>query len=315
MPAGKIPPHVLKKIVFQSLGAKIDGVIVGPAIGEDAAVVEGDERNLVIASDPVTGASKNIGLHAVHVNANDIAATGADPRFFMVTILLKEGTEEDEIRAITAQIHTACAQIGAAVVGGHTEITQGIDHTIISGTMLGYAERPIRTGGANVGDAIILTKGAGIEGTSILAHEKEEELRLALGDELVERAKAYSSLLSVLPEARIVRKWATSLHDPTEGGIAGARNGMAFASGHGFDVSPESVPVRDETARICEHFGCDPLQLIGSGALLATLPPSSLRAALEALAAAGIEAACIGAITEEGASLPLPAHDALWDIV
>ena len=315
MPAGKIPPNILKKIVFQSLGADIDDVIVGPAIGEDAAVVKGDARSLVIASDPVTGATKNIGLHAVHVNANDIAATGADPRFFMVTILLREGATEEEIRDISSQIHSACMEVGAAVVGGHTEITPGIDHTIISGTMFGYTDRPIRTGGASVGDSIILTKGAGIEGTAILAHEHEQELAELFGAPFVARAKRYSSMLSILPEARIVRQWATALHDPTEGGVAGALNEMAMASGKGFSVLPESVPVFEETTQICNHFECDPLQLISSGSLLATVPSVRTDEALEALSKKGISAARIGEITEKGTTLPLPEHDALWDVL
>ncbi len=315
MPAGKIPPNILKKIVFKSLGAKIDDVIVGPAIGEDAAVVKGDSRNLVIASDPVTGAKKNIGLHAVHVNANDIAATGADPRFFMVTLLLTEGTEEQEIHDIASQIHTACTEVGAAVVGGHTEITPGINHTIIAGTMFGYTDRPIRTGGASVGDSIILTKGAGIEGTSILAHEHEQTLAEHFGGRFVARAKTYSGMMSILPEARIMRQWATALHDPTEGGIAGALNEMALASGKGFSVHPESVPIREETARICGYYGCDPLQLISSGSLLAAVPPEHTDKALGALARHGISAARIGVITQDGTTMPMPDHDALWDIL
>jgi hydrogenase maturation factor len=306
---------VLKKIVFHALGASADNVIMGPAIGEDAAVVEGDSRPLVIASDPVTGASKNIGIHAVHVNANDVAATGADPLYFMVTLLLKEGTTEEEIRAITSQIHEACKEVGATVVGGHTEITPGIERTMISGTMFGYTDTPIRTGGAKAGDAILLTKGAGIEGTSILAHEKEQELLPIMGPDALQRAKEYSTMLSVVPEARILRSWATALHDPTEGGVAGALNEMAIASDLGFSVDPSSVPVRNETRIICNHFGCDPLQLISSGSLLATVPQQHLAAALSKLSDAGIDAWNIGVMTTESVTLPLPDHDALWDVI
>ena len=315
MVGGKIPPNMLKRFVFSSLGVPANEMVVGPAIGEDAAVLHCEEGYLVIASDPVTGATENIGLHVVHANANDLAATGADPRYFMVTILLTGNESSETLKIIMGQIDAACKEVGATVIGGHTEVTPGIDHTIISGTMLGVAKTFIPTSGARPGDALILTKGAGIEGTSILAHEKARELEQALGVQVVRKAQEYAQMLSVLPEARILRPYATALHDPTEGGVSGALNEMAIAAGCGFRVERADVPVSDVTQSICEHFGCDPLELISSGSLLATVPPESAEIAMEALRRAGIASAVIGTMDEKEKTLPMPERDALWDLL
>ncbi|MHC1598269.1 MAG: AIR synthase family protein [Candidatus Methanofastidiosia archaeon] len=315
MYAGKIPPALLKKIVLSSLGAPPKDVVVGPSVGEDAAVLKLGDIYQVVACDPVTGASKNIGYHAVHVNANDVAVTGADPKYFMPAILLHKDSTEDDLKEITRQIDVACKEVGASVIGGHTEITPGIDHTIIVGTMFGYTKRYITTSGASPGDAIILTKGAAIEGTSILANEYEETLNRKIGKEATSIAKTYSSKLSIVPEAKIIRKYVTSMHDPTEGGIAGALNELSAASGCGFSVPREAVPVSPETAAICSFYSCDPLTLISSGSLIATVREPDVKKVLSLLHDAGIDAAKIGSIKASGCTLAMPEHDALWDIL
>lgn len=315
MYAGKIPPAMLKKIVFSSLGPASSLVKVGPGVGEDAAVLQIDDSYHVVASDPVTGARKNIGHIAVHVNANDVAVTGADPQFFMPTILLKSSVGEEGLKDIVGQIGKACKEVGATVVGGHTEFVSSIDMTIIAGTMFGYTSRYIPTSGACPGDAIVLTKGAALEGTSILASEREDELAGVLTAHELSIAKGFSSLISVVPEARLIRSYVTSMHDPTEGGIAGALNEMAEASGYGFDVDPAAIPVPEVTQKLCRHFECDPLTLISSGALIATVPPAHVNAVNDVLAGAHIEHAFIGSIVESGRTLDMPEHDALWDIL
>lgn len=315
MYAGKIPPAMLKKIVFSSLGPASPLVKVGPGVGEDAAVLQIDDMYHVVASDPVTGAKENCGHIAVHVNANDVAVTGADPQFFMPTILLKSSVGEEGLRKIVDQIGKACNEVGATVVGGHTEFVSSIDMTIIAGTMFGYTSRYISTSGARPGDAIVLTKGAALEGTSILATEREQELKGMLSAHELSIAKGFSSLISVVPEARLIRSYVTSMHDPTEGGVAGALNEMAEAAGCGFDVDPSVIPVPLVTQKVCTHFGCDPLTLISSGALIATVPPAHVNHVHDVLAGAHIEHAFIGTITEEGRTLDMPEHDSLWDIL
>nr|HOP09649.1 AIR synthase family protein [Candidatus Methanofastidiosa archaeon] len=269
----------------------------------------------VIASDPVTGASKNIGYHAVYVNSNDIAATGADPRYMTAIVLLREHASEEELRDIMHQINTACEDIGAYLIGGHTEMVPDQKTNIICGTMFGWTSRYVPTSGARPGDSILLTKGAGIEGTSILAHERADELSEMLGKDLVDNAKGYSKKLSILSEARLIRDLATSMHDPTEGGVAGALNEMAIASGFGFDVDTSKIPVSRETREICAHYSVDPLNLISSGTLMATIPERNTKDAASLLEGASIPYSFIGKITENGRNLPMPEMDALWEII
>ncbi|MBN1786710.1 MAG: AIR synthase family protein [Candidatus Methanofastidiosa archaeon] len=315
MHSGKVPVNVLKKIVISSLDRQPDNLIVGPKVGEDAAVLELGDGYQIVASDPVTGAAKNIGYHAVHVNANDIAATGGDPQYMTVTILLRKGSSEEELKDIMSQINDACKGIGAYVVGGHTEMVPELKINIICGTMFGYAKKYVKTSGARPGDRILLTKGAAIEGTSILAHEYEEVLLNEFGPGIVNKAKLYSKKLSIIPDAKLVRDYSTAMHDPTEGGIAGALNEMAIASECGFDVDVSKIPVSEETSAICSYFSIDPLTLISSGTLLATVPPENIEKVEEIMRASSIEYSFIGEMTKSGNSLPMPDHDALWDVI
>jgi len=315
MRSGKVPSNVLKEIVMSSLDRWPDNLLVGPKIGEDAAVLETKDGFEVIASDPVTGAAKNIGYHAVYVNSNDIAATGADPKYMTVTILLKEDSCEDDLKEIMEQINSACHDIGAFVIGGHTEMVPNQKINIICGTMIGWTKRYVPTSGARGGDKILMTKGAGIEGTSILAHELDEELEPKLGREVVEEAKRYSKMLSILKESRLIRDYATCMHDPTEGGIAGALNEMAMASGKGFHIEKGEIMVSEATQKICSYFGIDPLNLISSGTLLATIPPEHVEKVSALMRESGIPYSFIGEITLEGTNLPMPKIDALWEII
>jgi len=315
MRSGKVPINVLKKIVMSSLDRCPANLVVGPRIGEDAAVLEKKDGYEIVASDPVTGAVKNIGYHAVYVNSNDIAATGADPKYLTVTILLKEGTTESELEEIMDQINDACREIGVYVIGGHTEMVPHLKMNIICGTMIGWTKSYVATSNARPGDHILLTKGAAIEGTSILAHEREDELRSALGDELIEKAKDYSKMLSILPEAKLLREFATSLHDPTECGIAGALNEIALASECGFEVDVEKIPVSEEARKICSYFSIDPLTLISSGTLLATIPTDKVDRVTSIMDASSIPFAFIGRMTNEGTNIDMPKIDALWKII
>jgi len=315
MKSGKVPVNVLKDIVMSTMRKFPDELVVGPKIGEDAAVIRLEDGYQVIASDPVTGAAKNIGYHSVYVNSNDVAATGADPKYMTVTILLNQNATKEDLMEMMEQINEACRDIGAFVVGGHTEMVADLSYNIVCGTMIGFAKKYVATSNAKPGDNIIMTKGTAIEGTSILAHKFEEKLSQELGPELVQRAKSYSKMLSILPEARLLREYANSMHDPTEGGIAGALNELAIASECGFNVDREKMPISPETSKICEYFSCDPLTLISSGTLLATIPDNRLEMATKALDSSSIKYSIIGKITKSGVNLPMPEQDSLWDII
>lgn len=306
---GKVPSDVLRRLVFNRLGVPSDRILSGPGVGEDAAVIEMGDRVLVVKGDPITGAEGKIGWLSVHVNANDIVSTGARPLWFVCIALLPEGADESILEGIMDDIHAACIEVGASLVGGHTETTPGLDRPILAGFMMGEADRNgyITTGGARPDDLIILTKGAGIEGTAVIANDLRDHLRGKVDDDVVERGADMIKWISVVPEAMkaVGAGSPSSLHDPTEGGLMNGLWEMAEAAGVGLKVNRASIPVPDETKLICGALGVDPLRLLGSGALLITAQPDEADNILKALKEEGIKASVIGEVKPlaEGRSL------------
>jgi hydrogenase maturation factor len=252
-----------------------DRVVVGPGIGEDAAVLDVGGRYLIVKSDPITFAHDRIGWYAVNVNANDIASMGGTPRWFLVTMLLPEGrTTTALIRDIMHDLNESCRELGVTLIGGHTEVTPGLAQPILSGTMLGEVPTDglIRAGGVRPGDRLYITRGVAIEGTSLIARERPGEVIEAFGETFYRRCVAFLTDpgISVLADAHLARESArlSGMHDPTEGGVLAGAWEMAAGSGVGLDLHPDLVPVYPETATLCGHYGLNPLGLIASGALL-----------------------------------------------
>ncbi|MGE3539262.1 MAG: AIR synthase family protein [Candidatus Tectimicrobiota bacterium] len=301
LPAGKVPPTLLAELLQQT--ATTDPrVVVGPRVGIDAAVIDMGERLLVAKADPITFATDAIGHYAVMVNANDIAAMGGTPRWFLATLLLPERrTTPELVRDIFAQIQRACEALHITLVGGHSEITVGLERPIIAGHMLGEVRREhlVTSAGVQPGDAILLTKGYPVEGVSIIARERAPQLA-ARGYTAQEirrwQAFLYTPGLSVVPEAQILQQAVEvhAMHDPTEGGLATGLWELAQASGVGLQIQAETLPVLPEGALLCQAFGLDPLGTIASGSLLAAVPAAQAEGAVQACAAAGIACTPIG---------------------
>ncbi|MFP8951900.1 AIR synthase family protein [Natrialbaceae archaeon A-arb3/5] len=290
---GKVSPDELLEHVFARTGAVDDAVVQGPASGEDAAVIDWPGGDLVVSSDPISLAASRVGTLGVAVACNDVAASGADPRWLTVVILLPD--EETPLETITADLNVAAEDVGASIVGGHSEYVDQLDRPLISLTAMGATDSPIPTGGAEPGDRVVLTTAAGIEGTAILASDFGNELTV---DSAVRtRAERFFDEISVVPDARVVREYATAMHDPTEGGVVAGLVELARASGVRIEVDRDDVPVREETRLLCDAAGIDPLRIFGSGALLATVSDDDCAACLDALDENGIDAAVIGTVT------------------
>ncbi len=306
---GKLPMDLLRKLLEHYQG-RDERLVVGPGVGEDAAVLDMGERYLVIKSDPITFATDEIGWYVAHVNANDIATMGARPRWLLLTLLLPEGrTDEALVEALFDQVSRACAILGVTLCGGHTEITYGLDRPIAVGLMLGEVEKEdlVCTAGARIGDAIILTKGIAIEGTGVLAHERAEELAAKVGAETVARGKGFlkDPGISVVQDAMIVCSAGSphAMHDPTEGGLSTGLWELAHASGKRLVVDLAAVHLFPETVAFCRALELDPLGLIASGALLVTCAREESARMVEALAQEGIGAAVIGRVEEGSVSV------------
>ena len=275
---GKLPAAMLAELLAK-IAHPDPRVLVGPGIGRDAAVIDlGGGRCLVAKTDPVTFAAEQIGWYAVHVNANDIACMGARPAWFLATALLPPGAADALPATIFDQINTACDELQIELVGGHTEVTIGLDRPMVIGAMLGEAAREEIVSGENIapGDYVLMTKGIAIEGTALLAREAADELAArGVSAETIAsgRAMLFDPGISVVRDARALCAAARPrlMHDPTEGGLATALHELATAAGATLRVDARAIRIRDETRAICAALGLDPLGLLASGTLLAVV--------------------------------------------
>ncbi len=310
IPAGKVPPDLLARLLSMPRLTSGD-IIVGPRLGEDAAVVNLQAGALVVTSDPITFRTPKPGWYAVHVNANDLAVTGARPLFFTLTIIMPPGTKPSSIETLMAETIQAADALGAVLIGGHSEISEAVRQPVISVTMLGrlIGSKPVGTGDGRPGDAVIQVNPMAVEGTSILAAEHREALQTEFGRELVDRAGDFLNHpgLSVAVPARLAVENLPvgAMHDPTEGGLATGLREMAEASGCGLTVWKENLLLAEETEKICRFLGFDPLGLISSGCLIFTVPGGRAEEAVSLMAGAGLAAVQIGELTDRPGDLAM----------
>lgn len=325
MELGKFPPELIERLLKSAEGSD-PRVVLGPRVGEDAAALDFGDRLLIAKSDPVTFATERAGWYAVQVCANDVACTGATPRWFLATLLAPQWFTPDDAARMFDDVLSACRSLGVTLIGGHSEVTEGIQRPIVMGTMLGEVDRDrlVTTGGAQEGDSVVITKGLAIEGTALLARDCASLLRSAgVPENVIDRAASLldSPGISVIPDAEICVTGGSvhSLHDITEGGLITALHEVASASGLGIAVEEGGVPILPETAELCNALGVHPLGLLGSGSLVATLPAIEAPKLLHRLERAGIDAWEIGQMlpseegrilfTREGDETPLPVFE------
>jgi hydrogenase maturation factor len=302
LPVGKLPPEILARMLATAPNLD-ERLVLGPGVGLDCAVLDLGSTLLVFKSDPITFATDEIGWYAVQVNANDIATTGATPAWFLMTLLLPgDNTDAALVEQIGQQVFEACKSIRVSVIGGHTEITHGLERPIVVGTMIGEVAREnlITPQGARTGDRLLLTKGVPVEATSILAREFPHKLHGLLCEAEIVQARDYlqDPGISVLKDARLATQAGsvTAMHDPTEGGLASALWELAEASGMQISFDPGAVLVPDLAQRICQMFEIDPLSAIASGALLLTAPAGDAERICQALVKEGIPCVQIGRV-------------------
>ena len=267
-------------------------------MGEDAAILRVGGRYIAVHTDPISGSGELLGWLAVNVAANDIAVRGIRPMWISTAIFLPPTADEGVLDRITAQVDAAARELGIAVVGGHTEVTSAVVRPLVVATAIGEGDRYVSTGGARPGDEVIMTKSVALEAASILATDfRGEMLRRGVPEDYVEAAAGYARLISVVREALALADIATSMHDPTEGGVLAGLAEVAHASNTSIEVDPKRIPVPREVESLCRAAGLDPLATLSSGALLATVPGDRLGEALERLRAIGTPVAHIGRVT------------------
>jgi hydrogenase expression/formation protein HypE len=321
LPAGKLP-HDLLEECLRLCPTSGGGVLVGPGLGEDAAVLEPGTRVLLAKADPVTFVTERLGWYAVHVAANDIAASGGDPRWLLLTLLLPVGqATRESVLEVFAQVARACRDVGATLVGGHTEVTASVRSAIASAALLGTCPEDhwLATSGARTGDTVLLGGPCAVEGTAILAHEyRGALLRAGVAEGTLARASEFLDApgISVLRAARIARAHPAvhAMHDPTEGGLLCGLLELGAAVGCSVRFIVEHVPVAEETQALCAALGVDPLRLIASGALLIASEPSGVSEVARLLDEGGLTSSVVGSLEEGPPRVFDHASGALYEV-
>ena len=299
LPLGKLARKILENKVLKYASGN-ETVLLPPKFGEDGSVVKVGDEIIVSAADPITGATAEAGWLSVHVNANDVAVHAAKPMWYTTIILLPKTASEDEIERVMSGISEGLEEVKAVLIGGHTEVTERVNETIIAGYMVGVPMvkgRFVRSGDAKPGDSILVTKGAGIEGTYILATDFGEKLDLDKG--ILKRALEFKQLISVLRDVEVLvnkigLEYIHAMHDATEGGLLGGVYEMSIASNLGFVLEEENIFIREETREICSKIGIDPLKLISSGTLIVAIDREIAEEAVKVLKKEGIDAFIAG---------------------
>lgn len=301
MEIGKIPNELLEEIVIRNLHNKREDVLVHAGIGKDCAVIDFGEYGCVLSSDPITGASNNIGSLAIHISCNDIAASGAEPIGVMMTMLLPPSTTEADIENIMEDAGKASKELNVEIVGGHTEITDAVNKIVLITTVVGKQKKSevLKNSEILPGDLVAMTKYAGIEGTAIIASDLESKLAGVVSKEHIEEGKAMTKDLSVLKEGLLGgRMGAKYMHDITEGGILGAIWETAVSNDVGVRIFEDRIPIKDSTKAIAKAVNIDPLRLISSGSMIVVMEKGDMERYEEKLQSEGIELSVIGEVVD-----------------
>ncbi|WXR62226.1 AIR synthase family protein [Peptostreptococcaceae bacterium AGR-M142] len=302
MQLGKLSAKQLNDFIFSKLNIKNKEVILGPKVGEDCSVLDLGDNLCVMSTDPITGASKDIGKLAININVNDIASNGVRPIGVMVTLLLPENILEEELKNILNSLSEECDKLGIDILGGHTEITKAVNQPIINITAIGKKNRDIyyKKEELKTGDLILITKGIAIEGCGIIFNEKENELKNIFRQEEIEQGKKLLEEISVLKEGLIGGQLGIKyMHDVTEGGILGALYEASNSLNKGLLVSKDKIHIENLKQKLCKYYNIDPLKLISSGSMLVIASKEKIKKYQEELSEINIKTYVIGEVIDD----------------
>jgi hydrogenase maturation factor/phosphoglycolate phosphatase-like HAD superfamily hydrolase len=302
---GKLPNDLLGQYLAE-LKVRDPSILIHPGVGEDVAAVRVEQPGvLVLKSDPITFTCDAMGQYAVSVNANDIATSGAVPRWFLATLLFPPGTSASQVRQVMVELGQVCCRLKISLCGGHTEITDAVQRPVVVGMMVGTVRQGdlIEKKNMRQGDTVLMTKQVAVEGVTILARDFRQRLsEKGISDVEIEAAQQMLEMISIVPEARIASRLegVAAMHDVTEGGLATALAELSSAGGYKIAVDMELITVPELTRRICGAVGIDPLGVIGSGSLLICCRPQHAQRLCREIHSAGIAVAPIGRVLNKG---------------
>ncbi len=302
MKIGKLTNEQLKGLVLEKLPEVSQAVLCGPGVGLDCAAIRSGEDILVVSTDPITGAAADIGRLAIHISCNDIAAAGVRPAAIMLVLIAPPEATAEDVARVMDDASAAADSLSLSIIGGHTEVSDAVNRFVVVTTAFGFTggRQPLDARFARPGDALIMTKTAGLEGTAILASDQANRLIPFLTEEERTLASRLIDQISVVPEGVLCASLDVhAMHDATEGGLLGAIHELCDACGLGCRIDADAIPVHPLTRKITSALGIDPLRLLSSGSLLIATPDPG--PVLKALAMENIQAGIIGHLTEQPA--------------
>ncbi|MDR2780457.1 MAG: hydrogenase expression protein [Synergistaceae bacterium] len=315
-PSGKLSAEALARSVLGALGASRPEVLIGPAVGEDAAVIRWTGgKFLVFASDPVVGAANGAGKLLVRVNVNDIASKGGEPAYIAVTIIYPPSMGEAFVSSTMREIHEECLKNGIAIVGGHTEFNDLYDRPVLSAALIGTADRVFSAHDIRPGDGVYVTGHIGTEGMAILALDRPDLLRGILTEEEIASVAGWMDETSVLEESRLLRQYASFMHDPTEGGFWGGLAEICRLSGLSADIDADAAPVHEYTSRAARALGFEPGSLVASGSMIAVIGEERMKSAKETFDNSRVVLTRVGRISERPYEPGGPPSEELWALL
>ena len=310
MNIGKLTNEQLQQGVLSILRPTRSEVLLRPGIGEDCAALSFGDNICVVSTDPVTAAQKDLGRLAVHVSCNDAASSGAEPIALLLTLMAPPRATMADIEGIMRQALETAQELNVEIIGGHTEITDAVTRPILSGTVLASCPRNglVKTAGGKVGDDLVLTKSAGIEGTYIIASDFKMRALEILGAKDLAFCQNLGKQITVVPEGLLAAKnGAHAMHDVTEGGVLGAVYELCMASGCGVLMEENDIAVLPQTKTLCAALRLDPLRLISSGCMLIACPDG--KSMQFVLSQHGISSSVIGYLTHRSEGLRIMCRD------
>lgn len=303
MEIGKVPNELLEKLIFDNISLKRPEVLVRASIGEDTGVIDLGDNLCVVSTDPITGATKELGGLAIHVSCNDAATKGAEPVAILLTILCPENTSQEDLEFVMKQAGAAAKSVNVEIIGGHTEVTDAVNRMVLSTTVIAKMKREDLIGYEDIslGDKIVLTKWIGLEGTHILAGELRDKLKEKLSLDEIQEAISLGDHLSVVKEGLLAKEYGVQyMHDVTEGGIYGAIWETGKAIDKGINLYEDKLPIKPITEKLCRILDIDPKKLISSGSMIMVVPDKNVSAFIDRLEKEGVLASLIGEVTKEG---------------
>lgn len=307
---GKISPEFFNHYIYPQLGAKRNDVLVPPHHGIDIGIVQvSNETVMAITTDPIYIVPQygweKAAWFAWHILASDVTTSGFSPAYAVFDFNLPMSITEDDFEKVWKVIHQECLKYGTSVITGHTARYTGTDYPMVGGATfiaVGPKDKYLTPNMAQVGDSVIITKGAAIEAVGIFANTFKNYIKEKLSDEIFFKAENLFYKMSTVDDALTAVKIGvredgiTSMHDATECGVIGGVYEVAQASNKGIIIYKDKIPVLPEVKSVCELFNMDPYISISEGTLVITARPHKVDLLINELSNKGIDCAVVGEI-------------------